>query len=79
MQKVGGIDSPEPGIVLFFWLETHGKNVIFIVILKHAKLKLKTQRQGVNIFKNETVQGTCNCNLFTMSKPRRCYELMYMC
>lgn len=32
MQKVGGIDSPEPGIVLSFWLETHGKNVIFIVI-----------------------------------------------
>ena len=32
MQKVEGIDSPEPDIVLSFWLETHGKNVIFIVI-----------------------------------------------
>ena len=32
MQKVEGIDSPEPGIVFSFWLETHGKNVIFIVI-----------------------------------------------
>lgn len=32
MQKVEEIDSPEPGTVLSFWLETHGKNVIFIVI-----------------------------------------------
>lgn len=44
MQKVGGIDSPEPGIVLFFWLETHGKNVIFIVILKQCKIETEDSK-----------------------------------